>query len=416
MDYGLIGEKLGHSFSKEIHESLASYTYEIHEVAKDDLDEFMKAKAFKAINVTIPYKQAVIPYLDHLDESAKLVGAVNTIINRNGVLTGFNTDYSGLLALIKKANIHIKNKKVLILGAGGASLACVAASISEGCKEVIRSDFKARDGVISFDELDNHLDAEIIFNATPVGMYPNNDGTLIDVLKYPKLEGFIDCVYNPLQTKTVISAKQNGIKAMGGLYMLVAQAFYAVEIFLDKKLDKKLIDDIYHKIVKAKDNISLIGMPSCGKSKLAIAISRYVKKEVIDIDDEIVKEIGMPIKDYMELNGEKSFREIETKVIERCSKLSNVIISTGGGAVLNHHNMEVLRQNGKIYFIDRPLELLKPTNDRPLSSDFESLKKRYNERIDKYNKEADYIIKNDDAFNTAIKRILEVRKNEIISY
>ena len=416
MKYGLIGQKLGHSFSKEIHESLANYQYELKELEKDQLDLFLKEKNFNAVNVTIPYKETVIKYLDELDISAKNVKAVNTIVNKDGKLIGYNTDYMGLLTSINKANIIIKNKKVLIIGSGGASLACEAVAKTLESKEIIKCNRNKKDGVISFDELDNYLDIEVIFNATPVGMYPNNDESFDFISKFKKLESYIDCIYNPLQTKMSLMLQKQNVKTIGGLYMLVAQAYYAVEIFLNQKLNLKLMDKTYRKIVKTKDNVILIGMPSSGKTKIAGILKHYLNKEVIDLDVKLEEEVGMSIKDYIEQFGEESFRNKESLIVEKYAKLNNQIISTGGGVILNYHNIELLKQNGKIYFINRKLELLTPTISRPLSNNTESLTKLYNERIDKYMDYADYIIDNNTNIDEAVKHILEVREHEIINY
>lgn len=416
MEYGLIGEKLGHSFSKTIHEKLASYIYEICELKPNELDSFFKEKSFKSINVTIPYKETVIKYLDELDESAKLVGAVNTIVNNDGYLIGYNTDYLGLNYLVKKLGLNLENKKVLILGAGGASKACYAVCKMNGASQILKSDFNHLDGVISFDEISDHLDVDFIFNATPVGMYPKNDGKLIDLDKFSNLVGFIDCIYNPLSTNLVLDARSLNIPSMGGLYMLVAQAYFAVEFFLRKKLDISLIDKIYKELVKEKDNIVLIGMPSCGKSTIGELLSKKLKKQYVDIDLLIEEKINSSIKDYIDKNGEDSFRNIEEEVVKDISKLNNQIISCGGGVIKRKININNLKQNGKIYFIDRSLELLTPTATRPLSNDLNKLKKLYEERYPIYLDDSDYHIDNNQEIEDAVNKIIEVYKNENPSY
>lgn len=246
MDYGLIGEKLGHSFSKEIHEKLADYTYTLQPLAKDDFPLFMKVREFKAINVTIPYKQDVIPYLDELDENARSIGAVNTIVNKENKLIGHNTDFYGFLYTIEHNHINITHKKVIILGNGGASKAVIAVIKHLKAKEFIIVNRTIKDGVITYEDCyKNHLDGEIIINTTPVGMYPNVDSSPVDVSLFTKCDAVIDIIYNPLQTNLLLQAESLGMKAVNGLEMLIAQAKYAVEYFLDIKIDDKVIDKIY---------------------------------------------------------------------------------------------------------------------------------------------------------------------------
>lgn len=250
MEYGLIGEKLGHSFSKPIHEELADYTYDIMPLTKDEFHEFMKARDFKAINVTIPYKKDVIPYLDCMDDNARMIGAVNTIVNKNGTLTGYNTDFSGFLYMLKHNNIHVENKKVIVLGNGGASQAIIAVMNTLLAKEVIVVDVVKSQGAITYEEcLRDHLDAAIIINTSPVGMYPNIDNTPIDLTHFSKCEAVIDVIYNPTKTKLTLQGQSLGMTAITGLEMLVAQAKYAVEIFLDKKIEDTVIDPLYKKIL-----------------------------------------------------------------------------------------------------------------------------------------------------------------------
>ena len=415
MEYGLIGEKLGHSFSKTIHEMIADYTYELKEIKKEDFDKFMIDRDFKCINVTIPYKKDVIPYLDFISEEAKKIGAVNTIINKDGKLYGYNTDYYGLKLLIQKQNIDLTDKNVLVLGTGGTSLTAKAVLSDLNAKEILQASRQNSSEYISYDEIYNY-DINYIVNTTPIGMYPNNSARLIDVSKFKNLSGLVDVVYNPLNTNLVLDAKELNIKANGGLYMLIAQAVYAIKLFKNKEIDDAVIDAIYHKLVKEKLNIVLIGMPSCGKTTIGSILSKKLNKELFDIDSLIVDEVGMEIKDYMKLNGEKSFREVESKIVSLVSKGNNSIISTGGGVILNKNNIVNLKQNGLIIFIDRKLENLTPTASRPLTSNFSDLEKKYNERINLYREYADIVVDNNKNIDDAINKIMEVLNNEIISY
>lgn len=390
MKYGCIGEHLGHSFSKEIHEKLADYEYDLFEIAKNDLHNFMIKRHFLAINVTIPYKEEVIKYLDFIDETAKMIGAVNTIVNENGKLYGYNTDFSGMSALSDKIGIDMKDKKVLILGTGGTSKTAYTVATAKGAKTILKVSRSSKDGVITYDDaIKNHNDANIIINTTPSGMFPNNDDCPIDVDNFPKLEGVIDAVYNPLRTKLIQKALSKGIKAEGGLYMLVAQAVFASEWFLDKKYSLDTIDKIYNEILSKKQNIVLTGMPSCGKSTVGKILSEITSKEFLDTDKMVVDSYGIEIPKIFEKYGEKAFRDAETKAIKIAGKQNGVIIATGGGAILRKENIDALKSNGKIYFIDRPLEKLIPTEDRPLSKDVLAIKKRYDERYDIYCSTAD---------------------------
>lgn len=413
MEYGLIGEKLGHSFSKTIHSYISDYNYELKEIAKSELKDFFVNPQFKAINVTIPYKQDVMPFLDVIDEAAKKIGAVNTVVNKDGTLYGYNTDFSGLKALIEHANIDIQSKKVLILGSGGTSKTAFAVAESLGAKEIYRVSRSGGNGLITYRDAETlHNDADVIINTTPCGMYPNNDGAAIDVSKFKKLSGVVDAVYNPLNTELILKARELGIKATGGLYMLVAQGVFVAEKFIDKDIDKSLIDKIYNKLLAEKQNLVLIGMPSCGKTTIGKRIANELSLAFLDSDEEIVNAEGRAIREIFETDGEKYFRTLESEVIAELSKKQSAVISTGGGAVLDKRNIDRLRQNGFIVFIDRPIELLVSTDDRPLSSNREELTKRYNERYQIYCNSADYIIKNDCEIETVIKKIKEAFLNE----
>lgn len=411
MKYGLIGEKLGHSFSKEIHEMIGYYKYEIHEVAKNDIDQFMKEKDFVGINVTIPYKETVIPYLDNISPQAASIGAVNTIINIDGKLYGHNTDYFGMLALIKKNNIDCKDKKVLILGTGGTSKTAYAVVKDLGASIILKASINNEEGTITYEEAVNiHNDAEVIINTTPVGMYPNNDGCIIDLSKFKNLVGLIDVVYNPLRTNLVLNAKNLNIPSEGGLYMLVGQAVYACGLFLDKEIDLSVIDTIYNKLKTDKENIVLIGMPSSGKTTIGKILSEKLNKTLVDTDSLIVDKIGMSIADYMKNHTEKEFRDIETICVKEAAKMSSVVIATGGGAILRSENVKALKQNGKLYFLKRNLELLTPTTSRPFSSDAESLKKRYIERLPIYESVCDVCVDNNDEISLSVEAIIGDQK------
>lgn len=408
MKYGLIGEHLTHSYSCEIHAQIADYEYELHELRPDELGDFLRKREFCGINVTIPYKQAVMPYLDEISESAKRIGAVNTIVNRGGRLIGDNTDFPGMLALARHAGVDMKGKKVLILGTGGASKTAHALAEYMGCASVSYVSRSGRDGSISYDEaISHHADAQVIINATPTGMYPRQDGVPIDISAFPKLCGVLDAVYNPLRTNLVLDARERGIAAEGGLYMLAAQAVYASAIFRDKPLDESLIDKAFLSVRNAKRNIVLVGMPSCGKTTVGGILSRLSGMELADTDEHIVKKIGMPISEFFAKYGEAEFRKIEKETVAELAAEGGRIIATGGGAVLDGDNVRALRRNGVIVFLDRAVHNLVATDDRPLSSERSKLEKLYAERYDVYRMAAELII---DANRTPEEEAREILK------
>lgn len=411
MEYGCIGEKLAHSFSKEIHAQLFDYKYELCEIPRDKFDSFMRARDFKAINVTIPYKQDVIPYLDVISDTAKEIGAVNTIVNRDGKLYGYNTDFSGLSALIKKLGVPLKGKNVYILGSGGTSKTAFAAAKSLGAENIARVSRTAKDGCISYEQAYTE-NVEFIINTTPCGMYPNIGESPVDIKRFKNLCGVVDAVYNPLSSQLVCDTAAAGIPSVGGLYMLVAQAAYAAEKFTGTPVENAKIDSIYRKISLAKRNIVLIGMPASGKTTVGKILSKQLGRALIDTDSEIVKKVGKPIPDIFAESGETVFRKIEAEVTREIAKRQNIIISTGGGTVLNRKNVELLHQNGKIYFLDRPLDMLITTDDRPLSSNRCDLEKRFNERYGIYRQSADMKIDGAQSANDVAENIKDDFLNE----
>ena len=407
MKYGLIGEKLGHSFSKEIHSLIADYEYNLIEIEKPDLRAFMTSRDFLGINVTIPYKKDVMEYLDYIDKDAKSIGAVNTIVNRNGKLFGYNTDFYGLKSLILKAKIDVLGKRAVILGAGGTSNTAKAVLESLGAKKVLKVARTKREEAITFDELyEIASSVDVIVNATPVGTFPNLDDAPVDLQKFTDLSGVIDVVYNPLETKLVKTAKSFGIKAEGGLYMLVAQAVKASEIFLDTEYDKSVLEGAFNKVYLDKQNVVLTGMPASGKSTVGKILAKKLNREFIDTDLLIEEETKKTIPQIFKEVGEVGFRKIEKACVKKASALSGKVIATGGGAILDSENIFNLKQNGKIFFIDRPLKNLVPTSDRPLSLDKDAIEKRYNERYDIYVKTADKKIDAECSAQEVADRIL----------
>ncbi len=390
MKYGCIGKHLKHSFSKEIHARLADYEYEICEIERNRLAEFMENADFSAINVTIPYKELVIPHLYEIDEHAKEIGAVNTVVNRGGRLYGYNTDFYGMTELIHHAGIEIAGKKVLICGTGGTSKTAATVVRALGAVQIIRASRTAKEDAVSYDEVYScHSDAEIIINTTPVGMFPNISDCPIDISAFKSLSGVIDAIYNPLRSTLILNARERGIPAEGGLYMLVAQAKRASEIFLDTKYSDGVTDEVYKSLMCEKENIVLVGMPGSGKSTVGALLSELLSKPVIDTDKVIEERAGRCISEIFTSEGETAFREYEAEAVRDTAAFCGRIIATGGGAILRTESVKNLRKNGRIYFIDRPLEDLIPTSDRPLASTVEAIKNRYKERYPIYLEVAD---------------------------
>ena len=407
MKYGCIGEHLKHSFSKEIHSYIADYDYVIKEIPKDGVDAFMREHDFKAINVTIPYKETVIPYLDVIDESARLLGAVNTIVNRDGKLFGYNTDFFGMSMLARRAGIDLEGKKVLILGTGGTSKTARAVAKASGASEiVVASRTTSSEAVLYTDVYKYHTDSEVIINTTPVGMFPKILDKPIELSKFPNLVGVLDAIYNPQRTPLILEAKKLSIPSEGGLYMLVAQGVKASEFFLDTKYDDSLCDEVYAKIRAEKENIVLIGMPASGKTTVGRILAEKRCADLLDTDQICERIAEKSIPKIFEEAGESSFRDIESDAVIEAAGHSAAVIATGGGAILREKNIDALRENGKIYFLDRSLEKLIPTQDRPTASTTEAIKQRYTERIDKYRTAADVIIDADGTPDEVAELIL----------
>ncbi len=408
MEYGCIGERLGHSFSKEIHNALTSYEYSLKELKREELPDFFNKKEFKAINVTIPYKQDVIEYLDWISDEAKSINAVNTIVNKNGKLYGYNTDFYGLKALIERAGASLKGKRVAILGSGGTSNTAFAVSNHLQALSVLKVSRNKKEGYITYDELyEKYSDCEIIINTTPCGMYPNTGVAAVDLERLPKVEAVFDAVYNPLCSKLILDAKVRNITAVGGLYMLVSQAAYAVERFIEAPVDNDKVEEVFQNLYKQKMNIALIGMPASGKTSVGKALSEKLDKSFVDSDDEIVRSENKSIPEIFADFGEAYFRNVEKNVIKNISMLNSQVISTGGGSVLNPENIESLKSNSRVYFLDRPLDMLITTSDRPLSSNRADLEKRYNERYELYKASADVIVDGSRSVEEVAKMIEE---------
>ncbi len=414
--YGLIGKKLSHSFSKEIHEKLHSETYNLIEL--DQLDDFFKSKQFNGLNVTIPYKQSVIKYIDFCSNIVKETNSVNTIINKGGFLHGYNTDYTGLEFLLNHYNITIKNKTILILGNGATSRTVEVLCNNLGSKKVIKAARNPKDKEVLFSELNKYNHANVVINATPNGMYPNNnDDLLIDLEQFSNLSAVVDLVYNPLETKLISKAKSLNVLGVNGLMMLVSQAVHSCELFHNQKYKSFVTIDIYKSILFNMLNFVLIGMPMSGKSFYARSISRAFNKKITDIDLEIKHKVGMSIPKIFKTQGENQFRKIETEIIKNISKDLKQAISTGGGSILNAKNIDYLRQNGIIIFLDASLNVLKGMNprNRPLLKNPNNLEKLYSDRHHLYKKYADITIEKLVMDEKIVLKMIEVKIDEYIN-
>lgn len=406
MKCGLIGRKLGHSYSCQIHHAIADYSYDLWELEPEQLAPFLQKGDFAGVNVTIPYKQQVIPYLDDLSDTARAIGAVNTIVNRSGRLYGDNTDLAGMIALIRRLGLELHGKKVLILGTGGTSKTARAAAQQLGAAEVYRLSRSGREDAVTYEEARRlHGDAAVLINTTPCGMYPAVEDCPLDPADFPRLEGVVDAVYNPLRTNLVLVARERGIPAQGGLYMLAAQAVYAGALFRGCQAAQADIDLAYRTVLRQVENIVLIGMPSAGKTTVGQLLARRTGKKFTDTDTLAEQRIGMTIADYFHTSGEEAFRAREQETVAEVSAAGGQIIATGGGAILRRENLTALRRNGLLVFLDRPIEQLTATVDRPLASDREALRRRYEERYALYRAAADVYIKNDGSPEEAADQI-----------
>ncbi len=408
MQYGLIGQPLGHSYSPELHAQIADYKYELQELKANELADFLSKRRFRAINVTIPYKHMVIPFLDELSPAAQKIGAVNTIVNRGNKLYGYNTDFGGMAALARRTGLQFAGRKVLILGSGGTSRTARTLAESGLARELYVVSRTPKAGTIGYAEArQKHGDAQIIINTTPAGMAPDWEGQPLKLADFSALAGVLEVIYHPLRSNLVLEALQKRIPAEGGLYMLVAQAVYASALFLGQQAKENLIEQLYRKLLNQKQNIVLIGMPSAGKSTLGRELARQLGKLFVDTDQVLEEKIGSSLAAYLNEAGEAKFRHLESQVIEEVSRRNGLVIATGGGVILNPDNVRHLRQNGRLIFLNRSLEKLSVSPDRPLSSSREKLTRLYGERLALYQAAADLEIKGDGSQETVLALIKE---------
>ena len=399
----LIAKKLSHSFSKPIHNALSDYSYDYKELLENELEDFLKERDFDGLNVTIPYKTAVMSYLDDLSPEAEKIGEVNTIVNKGGQLCGYNTDYYGFCYMIKEAEAEISGKDVAVIGKGGAAKTIVCVCEDMGAKSI---SIITREDINSGD-MERFYNAQIVVNATPVGMYPNTGESAIDITHLKKCEAVLDVIYNPAKTKLILDAEKMGIKAVNGLGMLVAQAKKACELFTDTKVPDFKIEEIKRKIEIQTKNIILIGMPGCGKSSVGKEMANLLDRPFYDSDEEITKKGASP-KELIETYGEAHFRKIESEVLSELCKKSGCVIATGGGAVTVMENYDIMHQNGIVLYIDSELERL-DTKNRPLSAGGKDvLKALYEKRAPLYKKFAHTEVKSLETYQKTARQAIKI--------
>lgn len=411
MEYGLIASRLGHSYSKPIHEALCGYTYELCPLPTEaEARAFLEKRDFKAINVTIPYKQLVMEYCDQIDEKARAIHAVNTVVNRDGRLYGYNTDYPGFCYVLDRHGIELQGRTVLILGTGGTHNTTRAVAADRGAAAIYtvsRTPDRAK-GQISYAEA-AAVDAQIVINTSPAGMYPDVGVCHLDLTGMKRLEAVLDVVYNPFRTELLLRAEEQGVPAYNGFEMLVAQAVYAAEHFLSTPFADSgaQIERVYGQLCEEISNVVLVGMPSSGKSSIGRLLAQRTGKTLVDLDEEIEKLSGKPIPAIFEEGGEALFRRWETEAVAKFAKENRQILSCGGGVVKTPGNVRLLRQNGTVVFIDRPVEALAVGGYRPLSKSPEALRAMEAERRPLYRAAADLTVQNTTTLSAAADAVLE---------
>ena len=400
MEYGLLGEKLGHSFSPQIHRALAGYDYMLLPTPPEEVEPLLRGRNFRGLNVTIPYKQVVIPLCDEVEPRAAAIGAVNTIVNRNGRLMGYNTDIDGLIYLARRAGVDMAGKKGVILGSGGTSHTAQAAARALGAGEIV---VVSRQGADNYQNLSRHADAQVLINTTPVGMYPHCGQVAVDLSDFPHLTGVLDVVYNPLRTALILAAEARGIPCSGGLPMLVAQAWRAAELFTGTDIPKSRVEAVLEDLTAAQRNVVLIGMPGCGKTTVGQALARRLGKDFVDVDEEIVREAGISIPEIFAREGEEGFRRRESQAVRAAGSRTGCVISTGGGVVTRRENRDPLRQNGKIFHLLRDLSLL-PSAGRPISQSTPA-EELWRQRASLYAAFADAVVDNNGPLDNTLAGI-----------
>lgn len=401
--FGLLGRKLGHSWSPQIHALLCGYKYGLYEVEPEALGDFLQTTALSGMNVTIPYKKDVVPYCAALSDAAKRIGSVNTLVRTVAGWYGDNTDYAGFIAMVERCGVPVRGRKTLVFGSGGASLAVLAALRDLGAEPIVNI---SRSGPDNYENLSRHADAEILVNTTPLGMYPDVDSAPVSLDAFPQCAAVLDVVYNPTRTRLLMDAEARGIPCAGGLTMLVAQARRSAEQFQNAPIDGEKVEEIVRILERRMQNIILIGMPGCGKSSIGRALAERTGRPLIDADERIAERAGMTIPQIFASEGEAGFRRREAEVLAELGMGSGAVIATGGGCVTRAENYPLLHRNGVIFWIKRDIALL-PSAGRPLSQR-DGPEALYRERKEKYAAFADFTIENDETVGQAAEKIMEV--------
>ncbi len=400
--FGLIGGKLGHSWSPQIHAALGCKGYKLYELPPEELEGFLRRPDLGGVNVTIPYKREVFKYVDSVEPTALEIGAINTVVNRGGKLYGYNTDIDGLRYALRRGGIDPNGKKVAILGSGGTSRTATAAAKALGAREIV---VISRSGENHYGNLERNADTQILINTTPVGMYPNCPAAPMDLRAFPRLQGVMDVVYNPIRTGLLMQAEELGIPHAGGLAMLVAQAKAAEQRFFHKSFEDAAVEKIAASLARDVTNIVLIGMPGSGKTTVGKFVAALSGRELVDIDKLILKREGVRPGDIITSRGEAEFRKLETSLLREVCASGGKIVTTGGGCVTVPENYPLLHQTGRIYRIERHLEELS-TRGRPLSAGgIEGLRALYAVRDPLYARFADVTVQNNGALEDAAEEI-----------
>lgn len=401
---GLLGRRLGHSYSPAIHGMLSGYEYRLYEKQPEELEEFLRFGDFRGMNVTIPYKKAVIPYCGELSDTARAIGSVNTLVRRpDGVLAGYNTDAFGFEKTLERMGFRVKGSHTVVLGSGGASatVCYVLHRLGAGKVTVI-----SRRGEDNYGNLDRHRDAQLVVNATPVGMYPGNGASPVDLRQFPQCRGVVDLIYNPARTALLLQAQELGIPCVNGLPMLVAQAWGSSQLFTGREGEASAMDRAERALARQMENVVIVGMPGCGKSRAAEALGRALDRPVLDSDQWVEKNAGMSIPEIFQRYGQEEFRRLETQALAELGRQSGAVIATGGGSVLREENYPLLRQNGRIVWLQRDCAKLSRAG-RPLSASAD-LEEMYRIRLPRYQRFADLSVDNNGPWEETVQKLLEV--------
>lgn len=400
MEYGLLGEKLGHSFSPQIHRALAGYNYQLLPTPPEEVEALFRRRDFKGLNVTIPYKRTVIPLCDQVDDAAREIGAVNTVVNRGGLLWGYNTDLDGLIYLARRAGVDMVGKKVAILGSGGTSRTARAAAQALGAAEIVTV---SRRGEVNYETISRQRDIQVLVNTTPVGMFPNCGVSPVDLDAFPRLTGVLDVVFNPLRTALVLEAEKRDVPCSGGLPMLVAQARRAAGLFTGTAIPESRTEEVLRELQAQVQNVALVGMPGSGKTAVGRALARRLGKEFLDLDALVEEKSHRAIPEIFAQEGEAAFRELEGAAVREAGARTGYVISTGGGVVTREENRDPLRQNGVIIHLTRDLSLL-PKEGRPVSQSTD-LRELWRRREPLYRAFADFAADNNGLLEEAVEQI-----------